>query len=91
VSTARVHLVASGRVQGVFYRQSTVDAARRLGLRGWVRNLPDGGVEIVAEGDLADLHQLVAWAQHGPSEAEVDEVRSEWSPATGEFAGFEIR
>jgi acylphosphatase len=87
----RCRLIVTGHVQGVCFRWYTQRTAARLGLRGWVRNLPDGGVEIVAEGDLADLHQLVAWAQHGPSEAEVDEVRSEWSPATGEFAGFEIR
>ncbi len=87
----RCHLVVTGHVQGVCFRWYTQREASRLALRGWVRNLPDGGVEILAEGERADLGQLIAWAQHGPSEAEVDEVRSEWLAATGEFSGFEIR
>lgn len=87
----RCHLIVTGHVQGVCYRWHTQRTAARLGLRGWVRNRPDGSVEIVAEGPRADLQQLISWAQHGPEEAEVDEVRSDWSAPTGEFAGFEIR
>lgn len=87
----RMRFLASGRVQGVFYRASTEAEARRLGLAGWVRNLPDGRVEAVAEGDEAALEALVAWARRGPAEARVDDLAVEWGEATGEFAGFGVR
>lgn len=64
----------SGRVQGVWFRQSTVDEARRYGLRGYARNLPDGRVEVLACGDAKGLAALEAWLQHGPSMARVDDV-----------------
>lgn len=82
--------VVSGRVQGVYFRQSTADQARALGLRGWVRNLPDGRVEGVAAGPAAALGQLQAWLRHGPSMARVDGL--EWSSAGEQpAAGFEVR
>lgn len=71
----RQHVVVSGRVQGVGFRYFTVAEARRLGLRGWVRNAPDGSVEIVAEGPPERLRELVAWCRHGPPSAHVSEVR----------------
>ena len=74
VHTATRYLV-SGRVQGVWFRQSTQSLANRLGLRGWVRNLPDGRVEVVAAG--AELAQLAAWLQQGPELARVERVESE--------------
>lgn len=64
----------SGRVQGVFYRAGTQDRARRLGLTGWVRNLPDGKVELVACGDEARLKQLEEWLWQGPPHAHVEDV-----------------
>lgn len=64
----------SGRVQGVWFRQSTVDEARRYGLRGYARNLPDGRVEVLACGDAQGLAALEAWLQHGPPMARVDDV-----------------
>ena len=85
---ARVHLRIHGQVQGVFFRASTEVEARRLGLTGWVRNCPDGAVEVVAEGPRAQLEHLVAWCRHGPPRAQVDHVEIEWSEATGEFSGF---
>lgn len=88
---ARVHLVASGRVQGVWYRQSTCDAAARLGLRGWVRNLPDGRVEAEAEGPRADLEALVAFCRRGPEAARVDDLAVAWSAARGDLPPFEVR
>jgi acylphosphatase len=88
---SRVRMIVSGRVQGVFFRASAAQAARALGVRGCARNLPDGAVEIVAEGARSSLERLLAWAQTGPPQARVDEVRAEWSAATGEFTAFEIR
>jgi acylphosphatase len=85
---ARVHLRIYGQVQGVFFRASTEAEARRLGLTGWVRNCPDGSVEVVAEGRRDKLETLVAWCRHGPRHAQVDRVEIEWSEASGEFSGF---
>ena len=88
----RWHIWVSGRVQGVFYRAHTVDVARRLGLTGWVRNLPDGRVEIVAEGEEDALEKLRVWCRQGPPLAQVREVVCEdEGPATGAFAGFSVR
>jgi len=89
--TERCHIVVRGTVQGVSFRWYTRRQATALGLTGWVRNLPDGSVEIVAEGERDRLAELAAWARTGPSEAEVEAVRAEFGAATGEFEGFEIR
>lgn len=87
----RVHLYISGKVQGVFYRASTIDEARSLGLAGWVRNLPDGRVEAVAEGPQDTLEYLIKWCKHGPPAAKVTNVEVEYSSATSEFIGFSAR
>lgn len=76
----RVRIVVDGRVQGVYFRQSTQTEARRLGVDGWVRNLPDGRVEAVFEGDPAAVAQAVAYVRQGPPRALVtvaDESREE--------------
>jgi acylphosphatase len=91
VATARVHLVASGRVQGVFYRQSTADAARRLGLRGWIRNLPDGRVEAEAEGERRAVESLVEWCRRGPPGARVLDLEVGWDLPGGDLGPFEVR
>ena len=88
---ARLHMVISGRVQGVFFRGATLDEAFALGLTGWVRNRPDRKVEIVAEGKRRNLEMLQAWAQQGPSSARVENVDAEWAEYTGAFSGFRIR
>lgn len=88
---ARLHLIISGRVQGVGFRFSAYDEARELALAGWVRNLPNGDVEIVAEGSRKNLQMLAAWAHQGPPSAHVTEVREEWSDYIGEFTEFRIR
>ena len=67
----RAHLRIEGRVQGVSFRQSTRDEADRLGVKGWVRNLPDGAVEAVLEGEPEAVEALVAWCHRGPRLAEV--------------------
>jgi acylphosphatase len=86
----RIHLIVRGRVQDVFFRASTQREARRLGLTGWVRNRPDGAVELVAEGEEDQVKDLLAWAQHGPATARVDKVDTRWRSYTGEFADFRI-
>jgi acylphosphatase len=88
---ARAHVVVSGRVQGVFFRQSTVDEAQRLGLRGWVRNLPDGRVEVEAEGERGDLEALVRYLGRGPPAARVADVQVEWRPHAGDLGPFGAR
>lgn len=87
----RIHLLIAGRVQGVFFRNSTQTEAQRLGLVGWVRNLPDGRVEVTAEGEDDAIDKLIAWAHQGPTFARVDEVEITRSEPTGEFASFEVR
>lgn len=87
----RVHLRIRGRVQGVSFRAYARDEARRLGLSGWVRNMPDGSVEAVAEGPRAVLDRFVAWCRTGSPQAAVEHVDARFSPPTGETATFEIR
>lgn len=75
-----VHCIVSGRVQGVWFRVSTKDEAERLGITGWVRNLEDGRVEVVACGAKDKVQQLHAWLKQGPRKAEVKEVFYEEIP-----------
>ena len=86
----RVRLLISGRVQGVFFRTSAARVARSLGLDGCVRNLPDGRVECIAEGEEEKLKRMIEWSQHGPPGARVEEVDVGWHEATREFRGFQI-
>ncbi|GAB6067195.1 acylphosphatase [Methylothermus subterraneus] len=87
----RLHIWVAGRVQGVFYRAHTVEIALSFKLTGWVRNLPDGRVEIVAEGEEQSLQKLLAWCRKGPPLAQVAGVESREEPATGEFEQFALR
>lgn len=80
----------AGRVQGVFFRASTAERARQLGVNGWVRNCPDGSVEVVAEGPRSKLEDLVAWCRHGPPGAHVRDVQLRWEEAKKEFHDFRI-
>ena len=79
----RIHAIITGRVQGVSYRASTLDEARRLGLVGWVKNRADGTVELEAEGPAAAIDELIAWCEHGPPGARVIQVAVEDLPASG--------
>ncbi|MFC7409460.1 acylphosphatase [Hydrogenophaga atypica] len=81
-----IRLQIRGKVQGVYYRASMVDAARRLEVTGWVRNRSDGSVEAMAFGTQAQLKQLTEWARRGPPAAMVAEVFT--APGEGEFADF---
>lgn len=88
---ARLHLVVSGLVQGVYYRQSTAEVAGGLGLLGWVRNLPDGRVEVLAEGARGALEALLAACRRGPPAARVTGVEAEWADARGDLGPFAVR
>jgi acylphosphatase len=85
----RVRVLVSGRVQGVFYRASCAERARELGLAGWIRNTPAGGVEAAFEGTEAAVDEIVAWCRRGPSGARVDRIDVEDEDVVGE-TGFRI-
>ena len=86
----RVHAIISGRVQGVFYRLETQNAANRIGVNGWVRNLPDGTVEAVFEGEKGRVKDIIAWCQKGPRNARVDQVKVDYQDYAGEFGDFKV-
>mgnify|MGYP005858153251 CR=1 FL=1 len=88
---ARVNIFVSGLVQGVFFRSETRAKAKELGLFGWVRNLANGRVEILAEGEKEKLEKLVDWAKRGPTSARVDGLEVDWQEYKDEFKDFEIR
>ncbi len=88
---ARIRILVFGDVQGVFFRAGAQDEARRLGLKGYVRNVPDGSVELVAEGDRGALERLLQWCSHGPAGASVSEAKAEWLDFSGAFADFRIK
>ncbi len=87
----RVHVFISGRVQGVFYRAETKNNASHLNLTGWVRNLPDGRVEVVIEGKEDNVNALIDWCRKGPGFASVTEIEVKEELFTGAFEGFGIR
>ena len=87
----RVRILVSGRVQGVCFRAYTLERARSLGLAGYVRNLPDGSVEIEAQGSEGQLEDLTEWASRGPSYARVSDISVEQTVCIPGDDGFEIR
>lgn len=87
----RAHVVLSGRVQGVYYRQNTVKQAQKLGLSGWIRNLNDGKVEAVFEGEKENIEKIVNWAKKGPFFARVSSLKIEWQKYKGEFNNFGVK
>jgi acylphosphatase len=88
---ARLRMLVHGRVQGVFFRHAAAEEARSLELRGWVKNLANGDVEIVAEGPRRELKILAAWAHQGPRLARVTGVEEEWADYRAEEGVFSIR
>jgi acylphosphatase len=86
----RYRVLISGRVQGVFFRDTCRRMAERHGVSGWVRNLPDGSVEAVFEGSTGEVSRLVEWSHHGPRSAVVENVRVQAEPPEG-ISGFQIR
>ena len=90
MSHAALHAIVQGRVQGVFFRAGTAREADRLGLGGWVKNLPDGRVEVDAVGGEESLREFHRWLQHGPPAARVDHVDASWETRDARPAGFSI-
>jgi acylphosphatase len=87
----RAHVIVTGRVQGVFYRAETASKAKQLNLTGWVRNLPDGRVEAIFEGEETNVQKMIDFCRHGPPNAyvvDVDVRRRKWKD---EFDDFEVR
>lgn len=87
----RAHMHIRGRVQGVSFRYYTMTEAKRLGVTGWVRNLWDGRVEAVVEGEEILVQQLVDWCHRGPPSAVVKDVDLTWEAPTIEFQIFSVR
>ena len=87
----RAHVLVSGRVQGVFFRSETEYEAVKRNVCGWVRNLPDGRVEAVFEGEKEAVEELVEFCRRGPRGARVFNVEVRWEEYVGEFKGFRIK
>jgi len=86
----RAHVYVSGRVQGVFFRNETQDEAIRQGVTGWVRNLPDGRVEAVFEGEKDKVERLVEFCRLGPHGARITHIEVSQEGYTGEFRDFQV-
>ena len=91
MAAKRIHAIVKGKVQGVFYREFTRREAEALGVTGFARNLKDGNVEIIAEGDERKLKEFEKKFRKGPLMAFITDVDMKEEPATGEFEGFDIR
>jgi acylphosphatase len=87
---SRAHVWITGRVQGVFFRAYTRDAAQRIGVSGWVRNLPDGRVEAVLEGEADKVEKMIEWCREGSPMSRVDTVEILEEVYTGNFDRLEI-
>jgi acylphosphatase len=90
MNTVRRRIVISGLVQGVAFRYYTRAKARQAGATGWVRNLPDGQVEALIEGNPVVVEEVIGWCRKGPPASRVDRVKVFEEPATGEFSDFDI-
>lgn len=88
--TVRARVFVSGTVQGVYYRANTRETARNRGVDGWVRNLPDGRVEAVFEGNPGDVEEMVDWCHTGSPAADVEDVEVEYEDPEG-ITGFRIK
>lgn len=90
MANIRAEVRVSGRVQGVWFRQSTKNTAEQYGIFGWCRNNPDGSVEAVFEGEETAVKTTVSWCKNGSDLARVDDLQVKWEIATGEFDQFQI-
>ena len=90
MNSKRVHLLISGRVQGVYFRQGTMEVAEKNNVLGWVRNLQDDRVEAILEGNDSNVDAVIEWAHFGPAGAVVDEIKITEENYIGEFSEFEI-
>jgi acylphosphatase len=89
MKVSKIKIKVYGYVQGVFFRYTTRKVARKLGLTGFVKNLPDGTVYIEAEGALDKLNELLDFSKRGPKNAQVEKVEHEFMSSTNEFKGFD--
>lgn len=87
---SRAHVFVSGNVQGVYFRQNTKQVATRHKVVGWVRNMPDGRVEAIFEGDEVAVNEVIKWCHIGPPKASVQDVEVKFEKYIGEFADFNI-
>jgi len=87
----RAHVRVTGKVQGVYYRGHARNRANRLAVTGWIRNLPDGSVEAVFEGNEPSVRAMLDWCRSGSPRAVVDRVDLVWEPYTGEFDRFSVK
>jgi acylphosphatase len=91
MNKVRCHVLVYGRVQGVFFRQNTLERAKALGLKGWVKNTKDGKVEAVFEGEREKIEKILDWMRKGPPFARVEGLEIKCENFKGEFDDFEIR
>lgn len=91
MALARAYVRIYGIVQGVFFRSNTRRVAKSLGLRGYVRNMPDGSVEAVFEGEREAIEKAIEWCRRGPPLARVDRVEVKWLEYKGEYDDFTVR
>jgi len=87
---SRAHVLVSGKVQGVYFRQNTKQVATRHKVVGWVRNMSDERVEAIFEGDETTVNKVIEWCHIGPPKASVQDVNVKFEKYTGEFADFNI-
>ncbi|MBI5328500.1 MAG: acylphosphatase [Deltaproteobacteria bacterium] len=90
MAKARAHLTIEGLVQGVFFRANTRETAERHNVNGWVRNMSDGTVEAVLEGEEESVKKLIEWCHNGPPGAVVKNVNIEWQAYKNEFKNFTV-
>lgn len=90
MTNQRIHVFVSGKVQGVFFRQAMKVTAKKNNVNGWVRNLDDGRVEAILEGDDENVNTLVEWCHAGPANARVEDVEIKTETYAGEFSTFDV-
>ena len=91
MALVKAHVIISGLVQGVYFRSYIKERAQSMDLNGWVRNLLNGTVEAVFEGETENVRRMVGWCHKGPPAARVDHVETKWSTPTREYSNFELR
>jgi len=87
----QIHLFITGQVQGVFFRSQAKQKARSLGITGWIKNLPNGQIEAVAQGDQNKIKQFIDWCEQGPQLAQVEKVEIKTEQYQSEYQDFEVR
>ena len=85
------HIIVSGRVQGVAYRYYAREVAEQLGIKGWIKNLINGDVELIVEGFQQTVEKMIEWCKEGPRLAIVENIEVDWLPYSGEFNQFHIK